>query len=126
MSIDKMNAIFKKAYKEFLETGKMSEPTLEQLEERKRREEVEKYIDSLPNLSAGTYKVKLLKDLVNLGNDTDTIIKEAEGVDFSNAEQATDFYRKFVKPKITDIIPEVTSAVLSYDFREPPPVFKNT
>ena len=33
MSINKMNAIFKEAYKEFLETGKMPEPTPEQLAE---------------------------------------------------------------------------------------------
>ena len=85
VSINNMNAIFKEAYKEFLETGKMPEPTPEQLEERKRREEMEKYIDSLPPLSAGTYKVKLLKDFAGgwhylIGNTGDVVTIENCGV----------------------------------------------
>jgi hypothetical protein len=51
-------------------------------------------------------KTKLVNDLTDRGVEIEKIIKEAEGVDFNNQEQVTNFYRKFVKPKIWDLINE--------------------
>jgi hypothetical protein len=51
-------------------------------------------------------KTKLVNDLTERGIEIDKIVKEAEGVDFNNQEQVTNFYRKFVKPKFWDLINE--------------------
>jgi hypothetical protein len=53
-----------------------------------------------------TVKIKIIKDLIKLGMETDNIVKAAEGVDFSKQRDATQFYRKFVKPKFSDLIDE--------------------
>ena len=48
----------------------------------------------------------MIKQLLDMGIETDKIIKGAEGIDFNNAKQASDFYRKFVKPTLPEIIDE--------------------
>jgi len=57
-------------------------------------------------------KEKLVKDLLKLGKDTDAIIKASNGVDFNNPKQVTEFYRKFVKPSMNDILDEYRYANL--------------
>ena len=54
----------------------------------------------------GTIKTKIVKQLLDIGESTDDILKAAEGVDFTNAKQVTDFYRKFVKPSLAELIDE--------------------
>lgn len=54
----------------------------------------------------GTIKTKLVKQLIDMGIDTDKIIKASEGIDFNNAKQVTEFYRNFVKPTLPEIIDE--------------------
>ena len=56
--------------------------------------------------SLGTIKTKVVKQLIEIGVETDKIIKASEGVDFNNAKQVTEFYRQFVKPKYSEIIDE--------------------
>jgi len=51
-------------------------------------------------------KTKIVNQLNDLGVETDKIIAAAEGVDFTNQEQVTEFYRKFVKPSLWDLINE--------------------
>jgi len=45
-------------------------------------------------------KETLIKEILKTGADIDKIIKAAMGVDFNNANQAAEFYRKFIKPTI--------------------------
>lgn len=54
-----------------------------------------------------TVKIKIIKDLIKLGMETDAIVKAAEGVDFTKQREATQFYRKFVLPNLWDIISEI-------------------
>lgn len=61
-------------------------------------------IDATSELA--TNKTSMVKRLLELGNSADDIVKAADGVDFNDARQSTDFYRKFVKPKISEIIDE--------------------
>jgi len=56
--------------------------------------------------SLGTIKTKLVKQLLDMGIETDKIIKAAEGIDFTNAKQVMKFYRTFVKPTLPEIIDE--------------------
>lgn len=53
-----------------------------------------------------TNKTAMVKKLLELGNNADDIVKAAQGVDFNDARQATDFYRKFVKPSIKELLDE--------------------
>lgn len=53
-----------------------------------------------------TTKEAIVKKLIDLGQSTDEIVKAAEGVDFTDAKQATDFYRKFVKADVSEMIDE--------------------
>lgn len=46
----------------------------------------------------------ILEAISKTTNDMDAVLKEAEGVDFNNFEQATEFFRKFVKPNIGEWI----------------------
>lgn len=57
-----------------------------------------------PNL--GSIKTKVVKELLKIGIEIDNIVKAAEGVDFNNARQVTDFYRNFVKAKLPELIDE--------------------
>ncbi len=51
-------------------------------------------------------KTKIVNQLTDMGIEVDKIIKAAEGIDFTNQEQVTNFYREFVKPKVWDLINE--------------------
>jgi hypothetical protein len=53
-----------------------------------------------------TVKIKIMKDLIKAGIDTDDIVKAAEGVDFTKQKEATAFYRKFIKPNVSTILDE--------------------
>ena len=67
-SVSKLNELFAKVYaeecKDLSENRKIKKKnqTLGQLVRKKYKEKIETYIDNLPPLSAGTYKIKLLKD----------------------------------------------------------------
>lgn len=53
------------------------------------------------SVEAGTTsltKQKILEAILKVNDDTDEILKAAKGVDFTDANQAVDFYRKFIKP----------------------------
>jgi len=54
----------------------------------------------------GTIKTKLVKQLLDMGIETEKIIKASEGIDFNNAAQVTKFFRGFVKPTLPQIIDE--------------------
>ncbi len=56
--------------------------------------------------SLGTIKTKLIKQLLDMGIETERIIKASEGVDFNNAQQVMKFFREFVKPTLPEIIDE--------------------
>jgi hypothetical protein len=53
-----------------------------------------------------TMKEQIVKELTDLGIETDKILKAAEGVDFNDAKQATAFFRKFVKPTMGQVLTE--------------------
>lgn len=44
----------------------------------------------------------LLESIYKVNKNADEVAKAAEGVDFNNKEQVTEFYRKFVKPKASE------------------------
>lgn len=54
----------------------------------------------------GTIKAKLVKQLIDMGIETERIIKASEGIDFNNAQQVMKFFREFVKPTLPEIIDE--------------------
>lgn len=56
--------------------------------------------------SLATSKEAIVKKLIDIGTTTDEIVKAAEGVDFTNAKQTAAFYRKFVKPTLSEAIDE--------------------
>jgi hypothetical protein len=55
---------------------------------------------------ANTTKGELVKKLLDFGVKADDIIKASAGVNFNNLKQATEFYRKFVKPTRQEWIDE--------------------
>jgi len=55
---------------------------------------------------AKTTKGELVKKLLDAGIEADELIKAAEGVDFTNQKQVTEFYRRFIKPTKTEWIDE--------------------
>jgi predicted RNA-binding protein with EMAP domain len=54
----------------------------------------------------GNIKSKVVKKLLDIGKGVDEIIELSRGVNFNNAQQVTDFYRKFVKPTLPELIDE--------------------
>ncbi len=59
-------------------------------------------------------KQGIIKDLLKRGNEVDKILEEGKDVDWSDMNQVTKFYRKFVKPTLWEIIDEYRySALLS-------------
>ena len=53
------------------------------------------------SIEAGTTSVtkqKILEAVLKVNDNTDDILKAAKGVDFTNANEAVNFYRKFIKP----------------------------
>lgn len=53
-----------------------------------------------------TVKEDVVKQLIDLGIETDKILKAAEGVNFENPKEVSTFYRQFVKPKLGEVIDE--------------------
>lgn len=49
---------------------------------------------------------EILNEISDMGVDLDELLKASEGVDFNNQKEVTIFYRKFVKPKMSDILDE--------------------
>lgn len=47
---------------------------------------------------------QVLEQVLKKNQNTDEILKAAEGVDFNDANQAANFYRQFVKPKMMDYL----------------------
>lgn len=55
---------------------------------------------------AGKLKQDMIDNLIKAGKSADEIIKKAEGVDFSNYNEAVEFYRSLNKAKLGDLITE--------------------
>lgn len=53
-----------------------------------------------------TTKTQIIGKLIELGHNTEDIIKKANNIDFNNAGQVAKFYRQFVKPSIGEAIDE--------------------
>ncbi len=51
-----------------------------------------------------TVRDEFIKEILKTGAKTDAIVVAARGVDFDNAKQVTEFYRKFVKPNASEIL----------------------
>lgn len=92
------------------ESGKVTRDFIENLRivsaeatERGRQLEALK-INADPSLN--TIQTRLVRQLIEMGQSTDDIVRAADGVDFTNAKQVTEFYRKFVKPTVPEIIHE--------------------
>lgn len=49
-----------------------------------------------------TSKQAIIEAVLKVTDNTDEILAKANGVDFTNLKQATDFYREFIKPKATE------------------------
>lgn len=49
-------------------------------------------------------RTKMMKKLAESGIDLDEIVKAGEKVDWNNAKEVTDFYRKFIKPTKGEIL----------------------
>ena len=61
-------------------------------------------IEALPEYAM--VKMKMIKDMQKLGVASEDILKAAKGVDFKDEQQVAKFYRKFVKPKMSEILDE--------------------
>lgn len=57
-----------------------------------------------PNMA--NIKEDIVKQLMDLGIETDKILKASEGIDFQNPKQVTEFYRSFVKPTLGQVVDE--------------------
>lgn len=62
-------------------------------------------IEALPEMAQ--FKGQVVKKLVDLGYKTDEVLKAAQGIDMTNADQVAKFYRKFVKPNWGEIVDEI-------------------
>lgn len=51
-------------------------------------------------------KIKILKDLIKMGKTSQEIMDAAKGVNFQDQAQVAAFYRKFVKPSLSDQLNE--------------------
>ena len=54
----------------------------------------------------GTVKERIVQRILDAGAKAEDIIKAAEGVDFTNAQEAATFYRQFVKPSAKELMTE--------------------
>lgn len=61
-------------------------------------------IEAMPEFA--TAKVKIIKDIMKLGVDSNKILEAAKGVDFKDEQAVAKFYRKFVKPKLGEKLDE--------------------
>lgn len=61
-----------------------------------------------------TAKQAILESILKLTDDTNEILKNAKSVDFNNFEEATNFYRQYIKPNASDWLEKVRySSMLS-------------
>ncbi|KKR20029.1 MAG: Phage-related protein [Candidatus Nomurabacteria bacterium GW2011_GWC2_39_41] len=49
-----------------------------------------------------TAKQSILSEILKITDDSDTILKAAQGVDFNDFNQAANFYRQFIKPSLVE------------------------
>ena len=61
-------------------------------------------IQAMPELAEA--KVNVIKQLMKLGKTSEEILVASKGVDFTNEEQVAEFYRKFVKPTLSEQLNE--------------------
>lgn len=61
-------------------------------------------ISAAPELA--TNKEEVVRELLKLGVKTDEILEAAKGVNFDSAKEVAEFYRKFVKPSVNEILDE--------------------
>jgi hypothetical protein len=61
-------------------------------------------IEAVPELV--TTKTQIVKKLLESGIESKKIVQASKGVDFTNANDVTKFYRQFVKPKLGEVIDE--------------------
>lgn len=59
-------------------------------------------INAAPSTEGGKMQVELIKNILKVSDDTDKILEAAKGVDFNDAKQSAEFYRKFVKPNASE------------------------
>lgn len=55
----------------------------------------------------GKMKLQMLRNIQEVNDNLDEVLKAAEGVDFTNAKEAQAFYRQFVKPKAGEWIDKI-------------------
>jgi hypothetical protein len=71
-------------------------------------------IDANPQTAYGKNLVKYVEAVNKVADDIDAVYERAKGVDFNNKEQATAFYREFIKPATGDWLDKVRySSMLS-------------
>jgi hypothetical protein len=61
-------------------------------------------IDATPELY--DTKVEVLNEILRLGHNIDDVVAAAKGVNFENQNELAAFYRKFVKPKLGEMLDE--------------------
>jgi hypothetical protein len=52
--------------------------------------------------SEKSIKTSIINAILDVNKNTDDILKAAEGVDFNDLNQATNFYRQFIKPDVSE------------------------
>lgn len=73
-----------------------------------------------------TIQQKILQELVKMSDDTDAILKAAQGVDLTNRKQVTKLYRQFIKPKLGEYIDQIRYAnILSSPLTHITNIFSN-
>lgn len=55
----------------------------------------------------GKMKLQMLRNINEVNDNLDEVLKAAEGVDFTDAKQAQAFYRQFVKPKASEWVDKI-------------------
>ena len=61
-------------------------------------------IEATPEFAS--VKIKIVKDLIKLGKSTEEIMEASKGVDWKSEKSVAQFYRKFVKPKMSEMLDE--------------------
>lgn len=61
-------------------------------------------IEAVPEYAA--VKMKVIRDLIKMGKTSEEILKAAQGVDFTKEKSVAQFYRKFVKPTLPEMLDE--------------------
>lgn len=87
-SLNQMNKIFKEAFEKdfnyYMRHGKLppNSPSPQQIREATERDQMEKYLLSLPPLKRGVYKVKCLEDVYNMWGQL--VGKQGEIIEMKN------------------------------------------